>query len=204
MKYKLSLIFISLMFLFTLSCDSEGENGGEFSYPHPDQAEWIYTFQAGSTSTSPYSVYDEHWVLNGTYDHPYGGTTQILEYYMYNSSSQEWERWDTWYMLVTSEEVRFYPNSDSGIYGTLLKFPLSVGKEWDTGYIYNAESAKVVGQEDVTTPAGIFNNCYKVEYYAKGFTQFTVWFPSGVGCWGAKTDVVGWGTLTLHSYNLPS
>ncbi|MCP4230112.1 MAG: hypothetical protein GY771_08185, partial [bacterium] len=64
--------------------------------------------------------------------------------------------------------------------------------------------ATVVAVEDVTVPAGTFEDCYKIEYYYESLSQGkginTIWYASGVG----GRYGVDEGFYSLSSYNLPS
>lgn len=196
MKIITTILALLAIGLFSLSCDGEGE--GTFSYPHPEGAEWTFSQYMLDTGTLRYEE-SNRWILNGTYNHPTAGTVQIFESYSYNFDTQQWEYISSDYMLVTSEEVRFYED-DSDDYDLFLDFPLEVGKEWTV----SEETAKVIAQQDVSIPAGIFNNCYKIQYSDNGEPYLNIWLPSGVGGVGVQMEYIGFRTLKLSSYNLPS
>jgi hypothetical protein len=91
------------------------------------------------------------------------------------------------YYQVTDSGVYYYGNSFSSIDQgrVILDFPLSVGKSW-TVYSTGEESrtASVIGDEDVTVPAGTFS-CYKVSYISwRGTAEVSsadIWYGDGVG-----------------------
>jgi len=198
MKRVIVFLALSAIALFSLSCEEAGD-GGAFSYPHPDQATWVYGIDVPGIGTLAYQD-SLMWTLDGTYDHPTAGTVQWFDNYTYDETSDTWEYDFSYYLLVTNDEVRFYYDDTSSYY-TFLKMPLKVGDEWQ---VSAAETAKVLAQENVTVPVGTFNNCYKIQYSLSGSPYMNLWFPSGVGGWGVQIEWIGLGTFTLSLFNLPS
>jgi hypothetical protein len=55
--------------------------------------------------------------------------------------------------------------------------PLGVGATWAND---SFDSVRVLGKEEVTVPAGVYDNCAKVAYYG-GEVEWYIWFAPGVG-----------------------
>lgn len=178
------------------SCgEAEGPAGPSPSivYPHPDGAEWIYGHESFEYA---------RYVISGVYDHPKAGRTQRL--YEYARGQAEWEETFVYYLRASADDVRLYVDAEEDRYLVLLKFPLEKGRSWDAGL---GLRATFVGMEKVSVNVGTFN-CARVAYTG-GAGTFTVWWASGVGCWGAKN--YGWWApggepvlLELGWYNLPT
>ena len=201
MKRAIIVLALSAIGLFSLSCDGDnGGDGGAFSYPHPDGGRWTYDTDITTTAYE----YAFQYQINGTYNHPTAGTVQRVDCYEYDPGTQHWDYYETYYLLVTDNEVRYYQGV-TDYHEIMLKLPPSVGQEWnyhsdDTDY-----TAKVIAQEDVSVPAGSFNDCYKVEYSHQGSVLLNIWYAGGVGgFWGVQLEWRGYFSATLSSYNLPS
>jgi len=200
MKYVLTgIAVLALAMFFVVSCsDSGDDDGGDntptFSYPHNNGSEWIYNYEGVATIK---------YALSGTFNHPAAGETQQLFSYEPDGSGG-WTQNGLGYLKVSETEVRVYTSAETSDYITYLKFPLSVGKQWDAGIGY---SANVTAQEHITVPAGAFTT-YKIDYSSPNWS-FTIWWPSAVGGYGCKNFGV-WTiegqpmTLELASKNLPT
>ena len=124
---RFTTITVSVLFVLAaallLSCekDTTGPGDGEFTFPHPDGAEWVYSSEDGKGSTGTKVL------LNGNTQHPTGGDVQNMEIWKYDDEESQWEYNRTVYMKVTDTEVRYYKGSDDENGEVYLKFPLHVG-----------------------------------------------------------------------------
>ena len=199
MKRVIVFLALSAIGLFSLSCEQVGVIV-PFSYPHPEGGRWVY---GRDVTTTAYQDI-EYFQINGTYNHPTAGTVQRLDEYNYDPNTQEWVYINTYYLLVTSNEVRYYYD-DTNNHDIPLKLPPSINQEWNFSSYDTYYTAKVIAQENVTVPAGSFNNCYKVQYSHQGSAYLNVWFANGIGgIYGVQVEWIGDVTWTLSSYNLPS
>ncbi len=73
--------------------------------------------------------------------------------------------------------------------------PPVAGATWTDDYF---DSVRVLGKEEVTVPAGAFENCAKVAYYYGGELDWYIWFAPGVGI------VKGYEVIYDVEYNLVS
>lgn len=191
--------------LFIIACDNatapedEGDTEPDpFTYPHPDGAEWVY---ANDDDTMRY-------VIDGESTHQSDGTVQNLLVYEYDENEDDWVYLVTSHLLITDSEVRRYTDLDDDEYALLLKFPLEVGETWDLYPPSSNSTATVVFQDDVTVPAGTFEDCYIVAYKRRvGIDEFRnyVYYADGVGgtrgVMDANLDTEE--VTRLESYNLP-
>jgi hypothetical protein len=199
MKYVLTgIAVLALATFFVVSCSDSGDDDDNgppaFSYPHSNGSEWVYNYTGAALI---------RYVISGNYNHPSAGDTQQLYSYTVDENGN-WVPFAVEYLKVSETEVRVYTNAESSDYVTYLKFPLTVGKQWDAGL---GLSANVTLQEHVTVPAGGFDT-YKIDYSSPTWS-FTIWWPSNCGGYGAKNHGM-WTfgsepiTIELASKNLPS
>ncbi len=190
-------VLVAGMALF-MACTSSEEpttpTAPSFNYPHPNGAEWVYSYQ-GTNKT--------RYVISGNFNHPVAGDTQKLFEYLW--SNDAWQQVGVYYLKVTGNDVTVYLDKQNGDFFRMLKFPLGVGNQWDAGLGY---TANVSVKETISVPAGSFE-CYKVEYKYTGLTMVTFWWPANVGGMGAKRYGFWCGSgvpisVELASYNLPS
>ena len=93
---------------------------------------------------------------------------------------------DTLYYQETGDYLRYYyDKSDEDYYYTELDLPIEEGKTW-TAYtsFFGVEMALVLGKEDVTVPAGDYNDCWKIGYIfhnRDGYDTTYVYYAEGVG-----------------------
>ena len=95
------------------------------------------------------------------------------------------------YQTIIDNEVREFSDlNNPDEYEILLRFPLEVGDYWqepprqmDSVWIFSMNIDSVVAIENMTTPAGIFNDCYRVRSstWDFEFSQFEKWFKPEVG-----------------------
>jgi len=114
-----------------ISCGDEDDPTGPtptaFSYPHANGSEWIYSYEGADTIK---------YVISGTFQHPAAGNTQQLISYV--NVTDAWQKYDTQYLKVTENDMRVYLDDTSSDYYMLLKFPLTVGNQWNVGKGYTA------------------------------------------------------------------
>jgi len=104
--------------------------------------------------------------------------------------------YDTLFVWETKNQVTIFEKEvwmylDSTIYHifedsvgqTILNYPLEVGKKWS--YYDNEDweiHVEVLSKETVSTPAGIFEDCYRIFYYWElDRDRHYRWFAPGVG-----------------------
>ncbi|MGQ9706991.1 MAG: TapB family protein [bacterium] len=198
---RLTFIFITLAILSLLfiACEKEGNGGnggGETGYyPHKDQSTWIYYDNV--------SQVDVTWKFNGTKTHDIVGEVQVLEI----TSGAQTQGTSEIYIKVTENDVTiYYDLSDDKYKWVVLKFPLSVGKEWNWVLTYEGQdtnmSAKVEKEEKINVPAGEFT-CFKVTYSSEGIPVESIWFANGTGIVKDK-QLYDEYDLDLKSFNEPS
>jgi hypothetical protein len=92
------------------------------------------------------------------------------------------------YTPIIHESVVYYCDSGESIYvyqtetdkpSLFLQLPLELNKTWNSGDPFSSVSYQVVGQEEVTVPAGTFQT-WKVEVNDVVFHRF-IYFTEGVG-----------------------
>jgi len=100
------------------------------------------------------------------------------------------EEWFSYQALIGNEIREFSDLSDLGQYEILLRFPLQVGSSWkepskqmDSVWIFSIFIDSVVAVENVITPAGEFDDCFKISSGMGGFDfmQSEKWFKPQVG-----------------------
>lgn len=171
-----------LILALTFACDEDPAGPGDETqtivFPHADGAEWEYIIGNQGKAVNEFKV-----VLNGYTDHSTWGNVQNLETWIYDEVNSEWDFFDSFYMKVAEMEVRYYGRLGGDSEELFLKLSMEVGDTW----VYNVEdgwSATVLRREDITVPAGTFENCYVVKYeafYGGEDLSETVWYYSGVG-----------------------
>ncbi|MGQ9465465.1 MAG: TapB family protein [bacterium] len=79
---------------------------------------------------------------------------------------------DTSYLQETDDYLLSYDDKADTKPDTLIAFPLEEGKTWtvskDSSY---TETAKAMGKESVTVPAGTYDDCWKIEYISTSSTS---------------------------------
>jgi hypothetical protein len=174
----ITLILTVFAAALLLSCNEatapEEEEPVPFTFPHPDGAEWEYE---DDTEVWKY-------VINGTSEHPTGGTVQNIDRYTYVSDGKGWEYVGTHYLKEEDGEIGYYSGLDDDEYEIWLKLPMEMGNKWELVPGNPNVTVEVISQGDVTVPAGTFNDCYILKYYERvGSSYFTdyVYYADGVG-----------------------
>lgn len=128
-------------------------------------------------------------------------TTQIQIRYPFDTSYTAVE---TTYHRETGNLILCYESLSDNEPDTSLVLPLVRDKTWR---VNEAVTARVIGQEDVTVPAGVYRNAWKIEYtYSAGGQSFTqqVWYAGNVGLVKVQ-GVETYGAVTYeHSRELTS
>lgn len=110
--------------------------------------------------------------------------------YFYPDTVEQKDEWFTYQTFINNEIREFSDLDNPDKYEILLRFPLEVGSSWheqlqqmDSGYGFSTLIDFVVAIENVTTPIGEFNGCYRIRSSISGidFTQFEKWFKPQIG-----------------------
>jgi len=209
---------IIILSIFVVACDKKGEGGGEEFYPTPDGATWTYSisltgdYLSDSENSnfgllniiSNYATTQQSQTtmrINGTDQHQTAGTVDILE-----ASVDDSPFIIVYYIFIDENEGRWYYALDDDTHWLLLKFPLTSGKTWDFDLYGSTVTAKIIGEESVTVPAGTFKNCIKIEYSQEGIVGDRIWFSADVGMVRINeiTEDMSYMDLQLLSYNIPT
>jgi hypothetical protein len=88
---------------------------------------------------------------------------------------------DTTYIQETEDYILIYYDLTDTEPDTSLALPIEAGNTW-TVYADTTDTltAEVIGQDDVTVPAGTYNDCWDITYTSLGQTQDD-WFAPDVG-----------------------
>jgi len=108
----------------------------------------------------------------------------------YPDTVQQTEEWFTYQALINNEVREFSDVNDPDKYEILLRIPLEVGSFWqepprqmDSVWAIPISIDSVVAVENVTTPAGKFDDCYRIISSTRffEFPQAEKWFKPQVG-----------------------
>lgn len=89
--------------------------------------------------------------------------------FFYPDTVEQKDEWFTYQTHIDNEIREFSDLNDPGAYEILLRFPLEVGSSWqeppqqmDSVWVVPIFIDSVVAVEKVTTPAGDFDDCYRI------------------------------------------
>jgi len=176
-KITASIVFTCLNVLLTLLTSCGG--GINENIARPDLS--------GGSTTSSSSIYPlkvgNTWTYSssqgGSYTISIDGTTTVNGSYVYMRTT-EGESYYTYLNWETSG-LTYYGTSVSTLASPCVLLPntLYVGLNYtDTCNEFSCTVSKI---ENVTVPAGTFNNCYQVDCYDGTDLWDTTWYCSGVG-----------------------
>lgn len=140
---------------------------GESCFPLTVGNEWRYLF-----------YYDDHY--------QYSILNKIKDIDTMQDGTQAYALYT--YTPIIHESVTYYYDTGTNIYvyqterdnpSLFLQLPLELNKSWSSGDPFSSVSYQVVGQEEVTVPAGTFQT-WKVEVNDVVFHRF-IYFADGVG-----------------------
>lgn len=153
-----------------------GENWSQDYFPHTDQSQWHYDDISDDSQQEDVVI-----KLNGTANHDSAGELQVLEIYFDTILTH------TFYVNVDVNGVVVYFDLSETDNVVLLKYPLAVGNTWTFAYEDSVYIAEVITIEDVVVPAGIFNDCLRIDYYPYYEDYYdeekegTIWFHAETG-----------------------
>lgn len=179
---KKLLLLIPLV-VFIVGCDGGEEGNGYF--PLAVGNKWDYSLTQTTTMTLPDTTFvmtgastteitDETTLDNGTEVFQQITTTTYDDTLMQECVDTTYiEKLDT-YILIYDDKADTDPD-------TSLLLPIEEGNTW-TVYSDSADTmtAEVLGKEDMTVPAGTYEDCWKIEYTFTGATN-TDWFAPDFG-----------------------
>ncbi|OGC38800.1 hypothetical protein A2Y85_08045 [candidate division WOR-3 bacterium RBG_13_43_14] len=97
---------------------------------------------------------------------------------------------DTSYVVETDDYILGYDSKSDTEPDTLFVLPVEEGNTWAQN---STTTAVVLGKEDVTVPAGTYNDCWEIGYITTGETTYTYYAP---GTGNVKSYLVIGDTLT--------
>ncbi|MDH4210604.1 MAG: hypothetical protein OEV79_04080 [candidate division WOR-3 bacterium] len=177
------LIWLLPLVTLIFSCNGESDNNGEHYFPLAVGNVWNYdvvyrlimtsdTIQYTGTSTTEIT---RETTLNSNIDVLEQVTTMLWDDTTMTNSV------DTTYIQSTGDHVLIYNDVADTEPDTSLVLPIVDGNTW-TVYADTTDTltAEVIGQDDVTVPAGTYADCWDIRYTSLGQTQDN-WFADGVG-----------------------
>ncbi|UCD06590.1 MAG: hypothetical protein JSV98_04985 [candidate division WOR-3 bacterium] len=175
------LIWLLPLMALIVSCN--GESDGENYFPLAVGNIWNYnivyrmimttdTTQYTGTSTTEIT---RETILNSNIDVLEQVTTTLWD------DTTMTDHVDTTYLLSDGDRMLIYNDLADTDPDTGLVFPFEQGSTW-TVYADTTDTltAEVLGQDDITVPAGTYSDCWDVRFTSLGQTQDN-WFAEGVG-----------------------
>ena len=167
---KKLLLFVPIV-LYIIGC-----GGAVDYYPLSVGSVWEYSMTSTittpndtteTTGTQDVEITDETTLDDGTEVFEQVTTTATTDTTMV----------DTMYMEETDDYIRGYDSKADTTPDTWLELPIEEGNTWDVDDIM---SAVVLGKEDVSVPAGDYDNCWEIGYITDTDTVY-VYFADGIG-----------------------
>ncbi len=197
------LVFFLMVFLLWTSCSkksTEPEQSQEESttiadFPNHAGDYWIYAVVDSFSETNvqmdtvKVSVEDSIMMANNE--------KAMVWVYTYRS------RVDTQYVLVHADTVFFLTEPNRIYLNTFFIFPLTVGNRWGRPI----DSLQVVEQKTVTTPAGIFPDCFRIHRHSEQPNHLfdgDIWFANGKGMVRLDYMVMEFGPPVYSTWELLS
>lgn len=114
---------------------------------------------------------------------------------------------DTTYTMTTyayyredGDWILSYADLDDSIGDTVMVTSPSVGKTWHQG----TSTVEVIGQEDVSVPAGTFKNAWKVKLTTNTAMEMFYWFAGGTGMVKLHYEFTDMGYTQVYDQSLTS
>lgn len=204
MKTKIFLLL--LLVILNISCKKDNIIQSNDNFPNKLGYQWVYKLTTNSIDTVKVEI-----VGQGTL--PNGASAKIWKY-TYKYTSQTYI--DTVWVSYINNDVRIYDNPCKACTNQMpferlhYILPLSVGRSWFTNAAYG-DTTKVLDQEDISVPEGIFANVFRLSkvrgYVTNSWTNDTIYFKEQVGLVKLNQNefnlgpVIGNGIWELISYN---
>lgn len=166
---KKLLLLIPLVVLI-VGCGSDEE--GTVFYPLSAGNEWNYNMSMTRTTPTDTTVETGSDKLEITAETTLDNGTAVFEWVLTITFDDTLvpDIIDTSYIEETEDYILQYDaKTDTVPSDTMLALPLETGKTW--------ADYEVMGQEDVTVPAGTFNDCWEVREVDDEFTLYVYWAP---------------------------
>jgi hypothetical protein len=172
---------LPLLLTCTIKTVHNNEDYDPFTYPVEDGTWWIHQLYNLDTQKTTYDESYIRFIYNGTYEHPYAGTLQRLEYQNFSTPQQNWILTQTLFVQATGDSVILYFD-DTENFHYMLPIPVEVGDGWQV----NADiTAKLVGRGDLFVNHKFYVNCLKIEY-SDSLNSGFFWLPTNVGGLGVR------------------
>jgi len=177
MKKVLFVACLLVAALLTSRCDLFG--GKDDFFPMGAGSIWNYTWMmivtvgGGAPDTTSATVRTE-----AKAEDQIGGEDVMMFVNTYTDSGSHY---DTSYAKKNDDGLWMYSDKNDTTPDQLLAFPLEVNKTWT---VNSDNTAKAIGQESVTVPAGTYGKAWKIEYSMvtdSDTFKFYQWFASGTG-----------------------
>lgn len=189
---KKLLLLLPIVALIVGCGGDEEEEQGTIYLPLSVGNEWNYDVTA--TVTNPDTTWTGSFETEITAETTLDNGTEVFEWVQVMTIDTI-SGTDTFYLEETENYILMYSSKTATVPDTFLALPLEVGKTWG--------NLQVLGQADVTVPAGTFNDCWEIlETSAHGSAYY--YFAADVGLvklLKTETDGTIWETLVeLETY----
>lgn len=175
MKKHIVFILFIVFTLFITSCGGDGDSGVAY---YPLTVGDIWNYEVTMTWEDPDTtmvitgdlrakITDETQLDNGT-----DVFEQVVAWTLDGSSFV-----DTNYIEETDAAIISYDRKDGTDPFTLLELPIEDGNTW---IVNTTTTAVVLGKQDVSVPAGEYDNCWEIAYIISDDTTY-VYFAEDVG-----------------------
>lgn len=162
-------------------------------FPNSPGSKWIY--QTYDSSNGAVDNFDRMSVkIVGTELHPSGNITSKWNY---KSGEEEWDE-----QYYTVKDTVFLYNQYSSTRFTKYIFPFYTGKSW----YYFINKMFVINKVSVSTPAGLFENCYELyidqTYIPHENNWEKLWYCDSIGIVKKQIFRSGWGGSKVSYWEL--
>lgn len=169
-EYMKKLLLLIPLVVLIVGCGSDEE--GTVFYPLSVGNEWNYNMSMTRTTPTDTTVETGSDKLEITAETTLDNGTAVFEWVLTITFDDTLvpDIIDTSYIEETEDYILQYDaKADTVPSDTMLALPLETGKTW--------ADYEVMGQEDVTVPAGTFNDCWEVREVDDEFTLYVYWAP---------------------------
>jgi hypothetical protein len=177
------LIWLLPLVALIFSCNGESDDNGDNYFPLAVGNLWNYNTVYRLIMTSDTIQYTGTSTTEITRETTLNSNIEVLE----QVTTMLWDDTtmtnsiDTTYIQSSEDYMLIYDDLADTEPDTSLVLPIADGNTW-TVYVDMTDTltAEVIGQDDVTVPAGSYSDCWDIRYTSLGQTQDN-WFAEGVG-----------------------